>query len=135
MKKIIKNTMPYGYWMDRSAKLYPVDAEGGHADVALDLLGDKFLYILELGWVRVVCEKSKKTIFFEYGNTTRPSVSQMRKLKELAQDSDYKLVSENTGREVDIYESKVSQIADKILEAPPSGKPSWRSRYPLRKPL
>ena len=130
----MKTALPYGYWIDRNAKLYPVTEEGGHADVALDLLEEKFIYILELGYVRVVNDKAKKTIFFEYGNTTRPSAAQMRKLKELAQDYGYKLVSDNTGRELDIYETRMTKLLDS-LQAPPSGKPSWKSRYPLRRPL
>lgn len=123
--------LPYGYWLSNIGKLVPVKAAGGHADVAIDLLGEKFAYVLEMGWVRIVCDKTKQTIYYEHGNHVRPSPEQMRKLKELAQEAGFKLICENTGREVDIYKTKVSKRADKLLEAPPSGKRTWRSRYPV----
>lgn len=127
--------LPYGFWLSSFGKLVPVKASGGHTDVALDLLGEKFIYVLELGYVRIVCDKAKQTIYYEHGNHARPSPIQMRKLKELAQDAEFKLVCDNTGREVDIYETKkVSTAADKLLEAPPSGTPSWRGRYPVKPP-
>ena len=52
---------------------------------------------LEMGWVRIVCDKAKKTIYYEQGNHTRPSTEQMCKLKELAQKAGFKLICENTG--------------------------------------
>jgi len=122
--------IPYGYWLDPKGKLIPVEDPQGHAAKAIDLLQDRFVYILELGYVRVVVEKPKKTIFFETGNTYRPSFKQFKVLKELAQDlGDYKLVNDNTGRQLDIYEKNAQELVGKLLEKTASGKRAWKDRY------
>lgn len=135
--------LPYGYWLSSLGKIVTVNAAGGHTVGAIDLLGDKFVCALEMSWLRIVCDKAKQTIYYEHGDHARPFPIQMSKLKELAQDAEFKLVCDNTGREVDIYETKKKlSKADKLLERPfqqaklawslPRQAPQKRLKYPSR---
>jgi hypothetical protein len=60
--EVLSGIKPYGYWIDRHGKLYPVRYGGGHRQVAeeiLTALGDEKAYdfasyrLREMGFVRV----------------------------------------------------------------------------------
>ena len=126
--KAIIEGLPYGYWMDPVARLYPVTATGGHWDVISKIIGEeRSIMALEHGWVRVVIEKAQRCIWYEQGNSRPASSKQVNVLRGMAIENDMSLVRDNDKRE--IYSNAVLHESKPTGRRTAEGLASWKDRY------
>jgi hypothetical protein len=94
--------LPYGYWIDRSGALIPVNEAGEHDAVAAALLGNSASAVRE-GYFRVVMDIPKRTIHFEVAVTRiSPTLNQISALETLARDYDWRLFDGTIGSWVNL---------------------------------
>ena len=94
--------LPYGYWIDRSGALIPVNKAGEHEAVAAALLGFSAAAVRE-GYFRVVMDIPKRTIHFEVAVTRiSPTLNQIRTLETLARNHDWRLFDAAVGSWVNL---------------------------------
>jgi hypothetical protein len=94
--------LPYGYWIDRSGALIPVQRAGEHEAVAATLLGSSAAAMQE-GYFRVVMDIPKRTILFEVTVTRiSPTLNQVSVLERLARNYDWSLCDAGIGAWVDL---------------------------------
>jgi hypothetical protein len=94
--------LPYGYWIDRSGTLIPVQQAGEHEAVAATLLGSSATAMRE-GYFRVVMDIPKRTILFEVAVTRiSPTLNQVSTLETLARNHDWSLLDAGIGAWVDL---------------------------------
>jgi hypothetical protein len=89
--------LPYGYWIDRSGTLIPVNKAGGHETVAAALVGGSAAAVRE-GYFRVVMDIANRTIHFEVAVTRiSPTLNQISTLATLARNHDWRLFDATIG--------------------------------------
>jgi hypothetical protein len=94
--------LPYGYWIDRSGALIPVNEAGEHEAVAAALLGKSAAAVRE-GYFRVVMDIPKRTIHFEVAVTRiSPTLNQISTLETLARNYDWRLFDATIGSWVNL---------------------------------
>jgi len=98
--------LPYGYWIDRSGALIPVNEAGEHEAIASALLGTSAAAVRE-GYLRVVMDIPKRTIHFEVAITRiSPTLNQISTLETLARNCDWRLFDANVGNWVNLILSQ-----------------------------
>ena len=94
--------LPYGYWIDRSGALIPINEAGEHDAVAAALLGTSACAVRE-GYFRVVMDIPKRTIHFEVAVTRiSPTLNQISALETLARNYGWRLFDGTIGSWVNL---------------------------------